>query len=127
MLQVARVVYKKPFLFMITSSLRVFWWAENKHGRWVKVNHAPVALVCEHPARLRLLLDRFCPTEKWERVVAGKRDLEIRVVLYECHGNIDFDAELARFYRILRDHGRSRFELELHERGLDERATNLES
>jgi hypothetical protein len=99
----------------ITSRLRVFWWAENKQGGWVKVSHAPVALPRTDAADLRLLLDQFCPTDKWERVVATKQDLGIRVILHERHGHIDFDAELACFCKQLRDHGRSRCELELHE------------
>jgi hypothetical protein len=105
-----------PLPGALRCSLRVFWWAKNRQGRWVEVSHAPVELPFPDAAALRGQLEQFSRTENWGLVVAAKPDLAMRIVLYQRSSSLDFDAALACFCEKLRARGRSRFELHLHER-----------
>ena len=104
-----------PLPGALRCSLRVFWWAKNRQGRWVEVSHAPVELPFPDAAALRGQLEQFSRTENWGLVVAAKPDLAMHIVLYQRSSSLDFDTALACFCEKLRARGRSRFELHLHE------------
>jgi hypothetical protein len=95
--------------------LRVFWWAEDARGRWVEVHHAPVEVAFADAAGLRAALEQFSRPAGWSRVLARRADLGLGAVLHERHAALDFEAAAGRFLARLREGGRSRCELALHE------------
>jgi hypothetical protein len=100
----------------LRCGLRVFWWVKNGRGRWVEVSHAPVDVMFTDCAHLRAQIHSFSPPERWNLLVATKQDLGLRTILQQYNRNIDFHTEVSHFISQLRAAGRSRFELELHER-----------
>ena len=103
---------------MLRTSCRlcVFWWVKNGRGRWVEVSHAPVDVEFTDAADLRAQLDRFSQTDKWGLVVATKQDLGMRTILHQHNMNLDFETGVSWFLQQLRARGRSRLEIQLHER-----------
>jgi len=99
--------------------LRVFWWAEDARGSWVEVHHAPVEVAFADAAGLRAELEHFSRPAGWGRVLARRADLGLDAVLHERHAALDFEAQAGRFLARLREGGRSRCELALHEARAD--------
>ena len=99
------------------GQLRVFWWAADARGRRARATHAPVEVAFADAAGLRAALEGFARAAAWERVLARRADAGLAAVLFERGAARDFEAEAGRFLARLRERGRSRCELEVHECG----------
>lgn len=82
----------------------------------MEAGHAPVEVRFSAAADLRAQLENFLRPDRWGLVVARKRDLGMLATLHDHTRSLDFDAGLVCFYTQLRARGRSRFELDIHER-----------
>ena len=83
----------------------------------MRATHAPVEVAFLNAAGLRAALEGFARAAAWERVLARRADAGLAAVLFERGAARDFEAEAGRFLARLRERGRSRCELEVHECG----------
>ena len=98
------------------AALRVCCQVRGRDGGWTAASHAPVEVRFSAAADLRAQLEAFLRPDRWSLVVARRRDLGMLATLHDHTRSLDFSAELGFFCAQLRARGRSRLELDVHER-----------